>query len=341
MSIEIDHTILPPVSMRGMDLTQLVQAKQTATMPHALLLSGLPGLGKQRVARYCAAILLCEQQDETVPCGHCQACRWQQAGTHPDYYHVYPEQNASTIKIDQVRVMLQSLQQTPQHAGFRVVVIEPADCLTTAAVNSVLKIIEEPGDNTVLLLVTAQPMSLPATLRSRCIHVVFQVPPLEKSSAWLQQTLQAANQDVSLTQCQQWLTVSDGAPLTALAIASDPQLTEQMTQWLEALQMVFQQQCSPVMVAQTWMTQAIDDLITQWIRACCGLVWQLHGHAQCLPASWSTLVVPDIDVSHFICKLFTFIDQLTNTRGMLNSAANPNQQLLLESLLVKWYRLAN
>src|SRR3990167_9344519 len=101
---------------------QLLSQHQQQRLPQALLLSGQSGLGKKEFALSVANLVLCEKND-TGACGHCRSCRLFQAGNHPDFLHVSPEENSKTVKIDQIRELTVSLNQTSQRKGYQVAMI--------------------------------------------------------------------------------------------------------------------------------------------------------------------------------------------------------------------------
>jgi len=75
-------------------------------LPHALLITGRPGVGKLALARHLAGMLLCgDHAPDGPPCGHCPACAQLAAGTHPDLQQVTPDEDATAIKVDQVRAL--------------------------------------------------------------------------------------------------------------------------------------------------------------------------------------------------------------------------------------------
>lgn len=143
-------------------------------LAHALLFHGAPGLGKGTAAAALAAALNCEGGEADAVrggCGRCASCRRVEAGTHPDVAWIAPA--ASTIKIEQVRELIREAHLRPLAARKRVFILREADRLSEEAANSLLKILEEPPDDILLVLITSLPDALLPTIRSRCQQVPF------------------------------------------------------------------------------------------------------------------------------------------------------------------------
>ena len=160
--------------------------------PHALLIAGAEGLGKRELARRLAARLLCRTPRDGDACGECHDCRLFVAGTHPDRIIVGLEPNRegklrSEIVIEQIRRLNERLAMTSQFNGRQVAVIDPADAMNVPTANALLKTLEEPSPDSVLLLVADRPSRLPPTIRSRCQRIDLHAPPRQEALAWLQE----------------------------------------------------------------------------------------------------------------------------------------------------------
>ncbi|MFO6082911.1 DNA polymerase III subunit delta', partial [Pseudomonas aeruginosa] len=137
---------------------------------HAYLLYGPAGIGKRALAEHWAAQLLCQRPAAAGACGECKACQLLAAGTHPDYFVLEPEEAEKPIRVDQVRDLVGFVVQTAQLGGRKVVLLEPAEAMNVNAANALLKSLEEPSGDTVLLLISHQPSRLLPTIKSRCVQ---------------------------------------------------------------------------------------------------------------------------------------------------------------------------
>lgn len=161
-------------------------------MPHALLLCGPAGLGKRDFMHRFAQGLLCTQAHDGEPCGQCRSCLLFAAGTHPDYAVLTfglrkDGVQRSEIVVDQIRELSARLAMASQFGGWQIVCIDPADAMNAAAANALLKTLEEPSPQTLLLLVADAPWRLPQTIRSRCQRIEFHLPSRDEALAWLEQ----------------------------------------------------------------------------------------------------------------------------------------------------------
>lgn len=168
---------------------RLEAALEAGSLGHAWLISGLGGVGKLNLALALARRLL---GDETQPAPldassalAAMAARHEPSDRHPDLHWLYPEEDKETISVDQVRGVIDAFTLTAHRGGAKVVLVEPAEALTTAAANALLKTLEEPTPQGYLLLTSSQPGRLPATVRSRCQHLVLPAPDAASVADWL------------------------------------------------------------------------------------------------------------------------------------------------------------
>jgi DNA polymerase-3 subunit delta' len=142
---------------------------------------GEPGIGKKTTAINFAKALNCEGPDVSSgdACDECTSCRKIDAGVHPDLMVLSPEDRI--IKIEEIRTLGDALSYKPFEARKKVIIVDEAETMNISAANAFLKTLEEPPDESVIILVTSRPDMLPATIRSRCCRISF-FPLSQKSS---------------------------------------------------------------------------------------------------------------------------------------------------------------
>ncbi|CAM3228638.1 DNA polymerase III subunit delta' [Sporolactobacillus spathodeae] len=151
-------------------------------LAHAYLFEGPRGTGKRDTALMLAQMLFCEAAEAFRPCGECRNCRRIASGNHPDVVWIRPEENAQTIKKEQVAFLLREFAYHGVESAHKVFILEEAEKLTVQAENSLLKFIEEPNPGTLAILVTSQIHQLLDTIVSRCQVLTF-VPLSDKDLA--------------------------------------------------------------------------------------------------------------------------------------------------------------
>lgn len=157
---------------------------ETQRLPHTILFCGNAGIGKSEVATVFSKVLLCSS-DNRLPCDNCKSCKLFDQHTHGDFLYVSHEEPRTIIGIDQVRNAIEFANKTSSFSYRKVVLINPAESMQRNASNAILKFLEEPPENTILLLVSNREWALPATVLSRCSRLVFHSPDPETAYHWL------------------------------------------------------------------------------------------------------------------------------------------------------------
>jgi DNA polymerase-3 subunit delta' len=140
-------------------------------LAHALLFTGIDGVGRQTTAKALAMALNCLSPVGVSPCTECGSCRKVISGNHPDV--VVVKASGAFIKIDQVRSLRKHLRFAPLEGGRRVIIINDGQTMNPEACNALLKILEEPPRDTHIILTASQTTDLLPTIVSRCQHIPF------------------------------------------------------------------------------------------------------------------------------------------------------------------------
>lgn len=218
--------------------------REGARLPHALLLTGEAGIGKRALAQYLAKFLLCESTDKaSQPCGACDACRWFDAGNHPDFRMLQPadaddsadeaepankkaKKKSSVIGVDEVRELTDFVNLSAHRGGVRVTIVAPAEAMNTSAANAFLKTLEEPPAGAIFILISDHWRRLLPTIRSRCRVFPLTIPEPKVAMQWLSQH--------AIVNPALHLAHAGGAPLAAAEDAAAEWCTVRM-QFLEKL----------------------------------------------------------------------------------------------------------
>src|SRR5215510_10752719 len=136
--------------------------------PHGLIFSGPEGVGKHTCALMLAKALNCRKAQAGDFCDVCTSCRKIGSGVHPDVQLITVEEDATQIKIAQIRQLLTTLGLQPLEGKNKVFIIDPAESLNADAANALLKGLEEPPENSFFILITVNVHEMLLTVRSRC-----------------------------------------------------------------------------------------------------------------------------------------------------------------------------
>ncbi|MCL1980181.1 MAG: DNA polymerase III subunit delta' [Proteobacteria bacterium] len=204
-----------PILGQPKALTLLSRALASGRLAHAYLFAGPDGVGKTTVALDMAAMLLCRGPEKGRPCGHCPGCLKYRSGNHPDFMRIRPD--GAAIKIDQVRELKKALNFSPFESGTRVVLLEEVQTMRREAGNSLLKVLEEPPPDNLLILTGTDTGTILATIVSRCQVIPFAPLPLDLAAAIIRQLRpeldEAGSEDLAA--------LADGCPGQALALEVD------------------------------------------------------------------------------------------------------------------------
>lgn len=301
---------------------RLAEAWAAGRLPHSLLLVSIPGLGAESLAHWTAALALCEAAMR--PCGTCASCRLLGSDSHPDLQLVRREEDATQIKVDQIRGLSDSLALSSYRSGFKVGIVEGAEALNANGANAFLKTLEEPTQETLLILIATPSHRLPATIASRCQRLVLRAPDPEQAREWLAQQRPAERGwDAALA-------LAGGAPLTALALeaAGVEALEKDMC---DALKQLASGAVDVAVLAERWVRSDpvlrliwLENWITSRVRM------QLAAEESLQTAE--PVRLPTALLKPKIRRLLELLDAARELRRLASTGIN--QQLALEALLL-------
>jgi DNA polymerase III subunit delta' len=306
---------------------------QKARLPHAMLLHGRSGTGKLEFSKLFSKSLLCENPVEKEACGVCAKCSWFDEGSHPDFKLISPEDAETSddtskkrvtkktqISVDQIRQLIQLLSLSNHDTtGLRVVLIHPAEALNTASANALLKVLEEPPQNTIFILVAHQIRRLLPTIVSRCQAIAMPLPEKVLAIQWLESQ--------QIEDAEMLLDYYGGAPLAVLnadEMGLNPQIFKQLSMGSQLDTFL----CASLLI-QYGMEHAIT-MLQKWTYdiLLCKYSIQQYYHAQ------HTSTLQALTKSVNLTKLLDFQGQLVQMKLTANHPLN--QELQLENLLVHY-----
>lgn len=219
---------------------------------HAYLIASHDADEAALFCRRLAMQQLCHNVEQGAACLACQSCNAFLQSAHGDLLILERPDGKTAIGVDQVRQATHFLQQTPLYGDLKLLLIRDADQMTLAAANSLLKTLEEPSGNALLLLSTAQAWRLPATVRSRCQMLRLPSPDESIAEQWL-----ASQIDSSPDEAKRMLAMTRGRAVTARRLADSDTLSVQH-EVVETLEQLNTTQGGP---PASWSGVELDQLL--------------------------------------------------------------------------------
>jgi DNA polymerase-3 subunit delta' len=309
--------ISSPLPWHAHDWAQLTGQLAEDKLPHALLLMGEQYTGKSQFALALSRLLLCAHPEGGLNCGSCHACELSRSGSHGDFNWVQPGEKSRTIKIDQIREVVQFTSKTAGFGKRKVVVLAPADSMNINAFNALLKSLEEPSSETYLILVCHRMHTVPATIRSRCQCRRLAIPDAQSSLHWLD-TFTAER-----LESETILSLAGGRPLLAeqLICSGD---THDLAVRRAALGELLQGRLDLPQAVGLWRDVEPDEFleqITLEIQHRLRTLSQVQLKSQQSRAAYGLL------------------DELAQLQRAVSAGANPSKQLVVEAILSKFHRM--
>lgn len=329
----VNRCTTKPLPWQGAQWNPLIQRMQVGLLSHALLLKGVSGVGKTCFAKALATRVLCNQNAGDYACGHCKSCELVEAGSHPDLLVVQPEAAGKPIKIDQIRHVNEFARKTAQQGGRRVIVINPAEVMNVNAANALLKSLEEPGGDTLFILVSARSGDMLPTIRSRCQMVSFTVPDAAQAKVWLSDHI------VDPLVVDQLLSLSSGSPITAREMFDNDTLSVR-GRLINTVSELFRGNITPVEMAKDWHNGNVIELLA-WMGS-----WLDDAVRLKLTADKDGVKNRDLLIMlDYLAKrveaavLLKLRDRIVLQRQQLLEGANLNSQILMESVFSGYLEL--
>lgn len=300
-------------------------------IPQALLITGAGGLGKKHLAFQFAYSLICSSpQDNGSNCGNCNGCLLIMAETHPDLFLIKPDEEKKSISINQIRRVVTDTYLKPQFETYRVVIIAPADVMTSSAANAFLKCLEEPTERTLFILISDKPNRLPATIISRCQKLSVTMPEKPILYEWLKEQGIHNNQETLLNLLRDSI-------FTTQQITNDillKQRTDCFNDWLS----IAKRASHPGIISEKWLKISEIDLINWQVSWTADLIKCVHKiNAELISNQDVAKLLQSLSQQLELKGLYRLYDKLLVSRLQLSSQINI--QIMIEDILVQWQEL--
>jgi DNA polymerase-3 subunit delta' len=309
----------------------LKNALSGGRLAHAYLFFGPEGVGKRLTALTLAKAMNCTSPKEVgIPCERCPSCIKVNSSSHADVILLEPE--GEVIKIDQVRDMQRRLRYRPLEGGYRACIIESADRLNDAASNALLKTLEEPPDETHLILITSRPHQLLPTILSRCQWVRFKPLSISHIVQILQESSSLEEEKANFC-----ASLAGGSAGKALAL-SDRVDFQKRTEWLRAFSEIPGKTVEEIFetcerISKEEEVNDLLDLWKLWIRDLVVFQVQGEGPGEKLINHDLRVEVAEEAQKYSLDRLDSFFGLITDVQKSIALKANP--RLALETLMLE------
>jgi len=233
-------------------LTSLQAALANGRVHHAYLFLGPGGVGKRLTALALARALHCEKAENDF-CGQCVNCRRIEDGNHPDVRVIETLSTKKEISIQQVRELERELNYRSFTGKRKIAIIDPATSLNLSSQNALLKTLEEPPQNSLIILIAANEGGLLPTLRSRCLRLSFAPLSRKEIARYLQ-----AREGKSESEAECLAALSMGSMATALTLKNS-ELSENRKIWTDMLVAFKKRDYRGAMMAAEALAANLDD----------------------------------------------------------------------------------
>jgi len=312
---------------------RVLQSARMDQLAHAILVHGTPGWGEADLARAIAEHFIGLGPGEL----NAQSAEY---FAHPDFHWLQPEAPGKQIKVDQIRILRNFVLQTCQKSDRKVAVILDAHMMNMNAANALLKTLEEPPGECLLILSTNSHQDLLPTIRSRCQSLPIRPAYDSANIAWIKAQLKTGSSNLVAMTADDFdilLFEFGGAPMFVLQAIQrgEKSLLPDLVSCIAAPGQTGR-------VEQTWRKLELDLLLSRWMRYL-NVLMQVQCRTQAGEWGPDNFLQPLIKVlvSASSADLLAFWEELCWARRLMHSTSNTNQTLLLGRLLLRWCELAH
>lgn len=229
---------------------QITSQFQQGKLPHSILMLGEEGVGREDFCEFVAKWMLCAAEDKTNgSCEQCKSCQLFEANTHPDYHKLEVEEGKTQISVAQVRDLIEHMQESSHQAGWKLANITNVHALNASSFNALLKTLEEPQPQTLLIIQAEQLQGVPATIKSRAQIRKVGVTDVSMTREWLNQRHKFIEQDMETA-----IQLFPGAPYKVEAFVELGEAFKS-SEFIFDFADVIQEHQSPMDVADKWLEE--------------------------------------------------------------------------------------
>jgi DNA polymerase-3 subunit delta' len=307
-------------------------------LAHAYLFFGQAGLGKRTVALHFFKSILChtslKKNTGQIPCHKCLPCQEFCRSQYPDFYEISRPTDKKNISIEQIRALRHQLSLKPPLAGYKFVIVNEIESLTTEAANSFLKTLEEPPPKTIIVLIGSNEEAIPKTILSRCQVVRFRYVSLEKIRQYLKD-----EKHLNSMAAKNIAKLSGGCPGRAIVLAENPDICEKeeekMGQYMELIKSPLSHRLAGIsrLKFAEGLAEELSLILNTWQAVSRDLVLEKLGLSDLMIYGKLKMISKNIMIKNDLRQLHEHLEFSLFVPILLKNNVNP--KIILENYMLK------
>jgi DNA polymerase III subunit delta' len=298
---------------------------------HAFLIGGKEGVGKKNFSFLLSQLILCKEKHEYFPCNACQPCKLFNTSNHPDFYTIKMEEGKKKISINQIKELQTNFYESSFLNGNKIFLIENAEFLSKDASDSLLKILEEPPENTYFIITSHRAKQLSATIQSRCSEVFINNPQKQEIENWLRQE-NTSDENVKLA-----LNLALGRPLKITELL-DNNILDSRNNFISEMSQLIKKGKNIISLSEEWpkdkralvfKLEWMSNLMMDAIR------YQMTGDEKEIQIDTSAISMYLGQKVEFNI-LFELLTETNTLWSLFTEGTNLKEEYQLQSLFVNW-----
>ena len=311
--------------------TQYLERLDVKLLHHAFLIGGKEGVGKKEFSLLLSQLILCKEKNEFVPCNACQACKLFLSSNHPDFYTIKIEDDKKKISINQIKELQTKFYESSFLGGNKIFLVELAEFLSNDAADSLLKILEEPPDNTYFIITSHRTKQLSATIRSRCSEVFIGTPTDQEIEDWLRQE-NTSHENLKLA-----LNLALGRPLKIKELLDD-NILDSRNNFINEISQLVKQGKNIISLSEEWpKDQKVLIFKLEWMSNLMmdAIRYQMTGDEKEIEIDTSAISMYLGEKIEFNI-LFDLLTETNNLWSLFTDGTNLKADYQLQSLFINW-----
>ena len=290
-------------------------------LAHAYLFSGPESIGKKTLAVEFVKLIHCQEKEkDKKPCNICSACRLVSKNTHPDNIFLQNEEGKKEIQISQLRDLIYKLSLKPFTSQYKTAIIDDAHLMNSSSQNCLLKTLEEPKGNCLLILVTSQPELLFKTVLSRIQEIKFFLLPEKEINDFL------SSKKVESKKRKEIIDLSLGRIGEAVDFLNYPQKIKKRKKWISLLSSILKMDTGGrFKKTETLSKNFPEEVFAVWIAYLRKIILFKTGNSKEKSSNFEKYSLHEVK---------RMIEEIETTRFLI-STRNINKRLALELLMTK------